>query len=243
MARERTTPEVDRSLKPTDGDHVAARIRVDAERLIGGPAADASGPEVLATYPIFRHEGIPGSETADRATPEIHGAREVATDGHVAARIDRDAGCTVVARASDGLDPQIRALSGVLGDEDVGEAGARDRAASEVGRALEVTGDDHISTGRHGDTVACIFSRAADELRPLAGARGATEAGHEGVVAARGGRHDAAPHVQTAADLPRHDDVAVRHCRHAVAVVFEAAAESYGPEVVALWRERRKEDI
>src|SRR5262249_1749717 len=226
-----TAAEVARPLESTDDDHVAARIRVDAERFIGGPAAETLGPEVLTTCRILRDEGVPGPEAADGAAPEIRSAREVATDHHVAARIERDARGAVVARASDGLEPQIGTLAGVLGHVHVREAGARDGPTSEVGRALEVAGDDHVSTGRHGDAGARIFSRATDELRPLAGARGAAEAGEEGVVAARGGGHDAAAHVQTAADLTRHDDVAIRGCRHAIAVVFEAAAESHGPEV------------
>ena len=94
--------------------------------------------------------------------------------------------------------------------------GSEDGTATEVGRALEVAGHHDITVGRDGDAGAGILRRAADELCPLAGARGPTEPCDEGVMAAGSGGHDAAAKVQTTADLARHDDVSVGHRRESL---------------------------
>src|SRR5262249_51201903 len=131
-AGERITAEVDRVLEATDHEDVAGRVHVDAERGNAIRASQVVGPEECATRGVLDHESVRGI-AAKRPTAEVHGAGEIAGDGGIAISVDGYAVDSIIAGASDGADPQVRALARVPRDKDVREAGAGDGAAPEVG--------------------------------------------------------------------------------------------------------------
>src|SRR5262249_55835083 len=114
-----------------------------------------------------------GGEAA--AEVEGAGAGEVAGDDHVRGRVHRDAGSPGHVRTRERPAPGARSAGGELGDEGVLAARVLERAAAEVDRGAELSGDQGVPWASAAMLVASAMSVLAAHMAVPFGSSSATK--------------------------------------------------------------------
>jgi len=140
------TAEVDRTGAPPRDDHMVIPVYGDGVGdLIVAGVAESLAPDVLAVRVELDDEDVRTAGASQRIATEVEGTLELPDDDHGAGPVDGNrVGILVIRGVAEALAPDVLAVGGELGDEDVPATEAGEIAAAKVGRALELTRDDHV---------------------------------------------------------------------------------------------------